>query len=302
MGNLLEIGVAAYIDGPYYNLLFSERLYLGFYAERNLLRLARAFAATRQVLTELRTLYSAAPPAQVSIEHLFPSPTPVPTYDGHVPSLTFTNRLSRLGEPVILAGDESTRQSGIYLATMTRPLSADEEDAVMSSSVDIDADTSKVVVKFTAQYDPNAHRLLANEGFAPALHACVPVCGGLFMVAMDFVCGQTAWKATQQSKLPYDIYKDIETAISLLHSHDFVFCDLRTPNIMVVPESDPDSRPHGMLIDFDCVGIYDMGRYPASLNDDLPEFGSSGIQRYGTMNKAHNVVMLSRFKDLCHPA
>jgi hypothetical protein len=91
MGNLLEIGVAAYIDGPYYNLLFSERLYLGFYAERNLLRLARAFAATRQVLTELRTLYSAAPPAQVSIEHLFPSPTPVPTYDGHVPSLTFTN-------------------------------------------------------------------------------------------------------------------------------------------------------------------------------------------------------------------
>jgi len=40
MGNLLEIGVAMYTDGPYYNLLFSQQLDLGFHTERNVLRLA----------------------------------------------------------------------------------------------------------------------------------------------------------------------------------------------------------------------------------------------------------------------
>jgi len=35
--------------------------------------------------------------------------------------------------------------------------------------------------------------------------------------------------------LPYDIYKDIQDAVALLHSKNLVFCDLRTPNVMVVP-------------------------------------------------------------------
>jgi serine/threonine protein kinase len=301
MGNLLEIGVAAYIDGPYYNLLFSERLYLGFYAERNILRLARAFAATRRVLADLKVFYRTLPQVPPNIEHLFPSPRPVPTYTDSMPSLTFTHRLSRSGDTVVLAEDQATRQSGIYLANMARPLSADG-NTVMSSSVD--PATSKVVVKFTVQYHLEAHRLLANMGLAPALHACVPVCGGLIMVVMDFVPGETAFKISEhepeEGKLPYAVYEDIETAITALHSQNLVFCDLRTPNIMVVPGgSDPGSRPRGMLIDFDYVGIHGIGRYPASLDDDLPEFRSSGIRRYEIMNKAHDLVMLERFKDRC---
>jgi len=46
MGNLLEIGVTMYTDGPYYNLLFSEWLCLGFYAANHLLHLAWVFTAT----------------------------------------------------------------------------------------------------------------------------------------------------------------------------------------------------------------------------------------------------------------
>ncbi len=84
MGDLLEIGVATYTDGLYYNLLFSERLRLGFYAAKNVLRLARAFAATRQVITDLREFYAAPLSAPGSIAHLFPSPLPVPTYTGFV--------------------------------------------------------------------------------------------------------------------------------------------------------------------------------------------------------------------------
>ena len=302
MGNLLEIGVATYTDGAYYNLLFSERLHLGFHAEKNVLRLARAFAATRDVLTGLSRSYAAAAAALPApdIAHLFPSPLAVPTYTHPVPALTFTRRLSRLGETVVLAEDETTRQSGIYLAIMARPPGANE-DTVMSSSVDALADTVEVVVKFTARYHPEAHRLLATEGLAPVLHACVPVCGGLFMVVMDRVHGELAWEVVNRGELlPYDIYKDVQDAIALLHSNNLVFGDLRTPNIMVVPgESGSDARSRGMLIDFDWVGTHGIGRYPASLNDGLPDWAPSSIQRYGIMDKAHDLLMLNKFKDGC---
>jgi len=275
-------------------------LCLGFYAAKIILRLARAFAATRRVIADLGEFYTAGLPAPGSTAHLFPSPLPVPTYTDSVPSLTFTRRLSRSGETVVLAEDETTRQSGVYLATMARPRGADE-DTVISSSEDALADTSEVVVKFTAQYHPEAHRLLATEGLAPVLHACVPVCGSLFMVVMDRVHGEPAWYAGYQGELlPYDIYKDIQDAVALLHSNNLVFGDLRAQNIMVVPGgTDSDTRCRGMFIDFDWVGTHGIGRYPAALDDGLVDWLSSGIQRYGIMDKVHDLVMLNKFKDQC---
>ena len=199
----------------------------------------------------------------------------------------------------MLAEDEATRQSAIYLATMTGPA---DEDTVMSSSVDALAlaDTS-VVVKFTPQYHPEAHRLLADKRLAPVLHACVPVCGGMFMVVMDYVHGETAWQAgNRRELLPYDVYKDIQDAVALLHSKKLVFCDLRPPNIMVVADgSGSDARHRGMLIDFDWVGVHDIGRYPASLDDGLQDWVSSGVQRYGTVSMAHDLIMLTKFRDQC---
>jgi hypothetical protein len=140
-----------------------------------------------------------------------------------------------LGETVVLAEGEPMQQLGLYLATMTRPLSADE-DTVTSSSVEALTDKFKVVVKFTARYHPEAYRLLANEGLVPVLHMCVPVCGSLFMVVMDHVNRETAWHAVNRGELLlYDIYRDIKDAIERLHSKNLVFGDLHTPNIMVVP-------------------------------------------------------------------
>jgi len=202
----------------------------------------------------------------------------------------------------VLAEDEATRQLGIYLATMVQPRSADE-DTVVPSSVDALADTSKVLVKFTAQHHPEAHRLLAAEGLAPVLHACVPVCGGLFMVMMDHVHGEMAWQASNRlggELLPYDIYKDIEDAVTLLHSKNLIFGDLHTQNIMAVPGgSGSDGLGRGMLIDFDWVGAHGIGRYPSALDDGLVDWESSGIERYGMMDKAHDLVMLNKFKGRC---
>ena len=84
---------------------------------------------------------------------------------------------------------------------MARPRSADADaagDMAMSSSVEGTTPektppADEVVVKFTARCHAEAHRLLAAKGFAPVLHACVPVCGDLLMVVMDRIHGGPAW-------------------------------------------------------------------------------------------------------------
>ncbi|TBU26575.1 hypothetical protein BD311DRAFT_762389 [Dichomitus squalens] len=309
-GNLLEISVAIYTDGMYCDLLFSERLHLGFHSAKNVLRLSRALTATRKAIADLTAFYAqlkAVPgaPPQASIAHLFPSPLKIPSYTGFVPSLTFTHRLTRSGEAVLLAASEGERRSGIYLATMPwRSSNIDEETTAPSSPRDTHTDSVEVVVKFTERYHPEAHRILAAEHLAPALHVCVPVCGDLFMVVMERVHGEMAWEAAdRQELLPYRIYEDIKRAIALLHSHDLVFGDLRTPNIMVVPGgSGLDDGPRGMLVDFDWVGTHGRGRYPASLDEGLPDWATSSIQRDGIMDKAHDVAMLGQFKEQCHQA
>lgn len=180
---------------------------------------------------------------------------------------------------------------------MARTRSADE-DTVMSSADSL-ADGYEVVVKFTAQYHAEAHRRLATKGFAPALHVCVPVCGGLFMVVMDRVHGELAWDLVRRRPIPYDVYKDIHDAIMMLHSDNLVFGDLRTPNIMVdIDGSGSDTRCRGVLLDFDWVGTHGIGRYPASLDDGLVDW-ASGIKRYGIMDKAHDIAMLKKFEDQC---
>ena len=124
------------------------------------------------------------------------------------------------------------------------------------------------------------------------------------MVVMDRVEGEMAWATVEASekKLPYRIYEDVERAIALLHSGDLVFGDLRTPNIMVVPGgSGLDDGPRGMLVDFDWVGTHDSDRYPASLDDGLPDW-TLGVQRYGIMDKEHDTAMLARLRENCHSA
>ncbi|KAI8975930.1 hypothetical protein BD414DRAFT_423507 [Trametes punicea] len=307
MGNLLEIGVAMYTDGTYHDLLLSERLHLGFHSAQNILRLSQAFAATRDAISELQVFYTRLnvhPPPRDSIAFLFPSPRPLPSYTDFVPSLVFTHRLRRSGDPVLVANSESARQSRVYLATMSRkPPSAGEALSASSPSDDGPTNSIEVVVKFTDRYHADAHKLLAAEHLAPALHACVPVCGDLFMAVMDRVEGEMAWAVLARGEqLPYRIYEDVRRAITLLHSHNLVFGDLRTPNIMVVPGgSGPDDGPRGMLVDLDWVGAHGGDRYPASLDESLPDW-TIGIQRHGIMDKAHDTAMLVRFKEKCHSA
>ncbi|KZT65274.1 hypothetical protein DAEQUDRAFT_814425 [Daedalea quercina L-15889] len=297
MGDLLEIEIAVYTDGPYTETIFSERLRLDSHRNENVVRIARAFKAVQFATDGLSKFYAkidSQPHVDSVVAHLFPSPLPVPSYEDSVPSVTFTNRMSRAGEPYLMARSTEQRRSGIYIATLSKPSGAD----------DAPNQEFEVVVKFTADYNAEAHRILADAGFAPVLHACVPVCDRLLMVVMDRVDGEMLWTYEHKSELvPHSVYADVKTAIERLHQHDLVFGDLRAPNILCVRTSGgAGSGDHwrAMLIDFDWVGTDGKSFYPAILNDQLPDW-APGMRRRGLMRKAHDLDMLKRVKKLCQP-
>jgi hypothetical protein len=115
MRNLFEIGVTMYTNGrnvcvhghsdfkqvhsrTILQSSFFWALGLGLYAAKNLLRLSRAFAATRRVLADLSKFHMVAPPAAGTSGSLsFAGP-----YPDSMPSLTFTHRPSRWGGTVVM--------------------------------------------------------------------------------------------------------------------------------------------------------------------------------------------------------
>ncbi len=290
MGDLVEIGVTVYTDGPHSDYVFSSgRMRLDYYKDTNVLRIARAFKAVKLALAGLREYYEQLklnPPPKLSVQHLFPSPVPEPSWQGNIPRITFTNRLSRTGrhftllDPSVVTSEvlADDRRSGMYIGRLYT--SAD--------------DFVEVVVKFTTQYNSAAHSILADAGFAPKLHACIPVCGGLKMVVMDRVQGQNAyaWRAERRCKLPPAVYEGVRSAIELLHQAGFVFGDLRLSNIMLTPDG------HVMLVDFDWAGKADEARYPATLNDSWT-FWAPGVERYAIMCMEHDLHLLKHIKSSC---
>ncbi|KAI8974618.1 hypothetical protein BD414DRAFT_517571 [Trametes punicea] len=257
---ILEIGVAMYTDGTYYDLLLSERLHLGLPSANTILRFSQAFAATREAISDLRVFYT-----QLDVLHLRKTAS-------H------------------LANSESARQSRVWLATMPRrPPSAGEALSASSPPGDAPTDSIEVVVKFTDRDHADAHKLLAAEHLAPALYACVPVYGDLFMVVMNRVEGEMACQRAVLwgEQRPYRIYEDVPRATTLLQ--------------LPRPRSGPDDGHRGMLVDLDWVGAHGRDRYSASLDESLQDW-AIGIQRHGILDKAHDTAMLVRFKEKCHSA
>ncbi|KAI0055196.1 hypothetical protein BV25DRAFT_1843129 [Artomyces pyxidatus] len=130
-----------------------------------------------------------------------------------------------------------------------------------------------VVVKFCEAYSADAHRLLAAHGLAPALHLCAALRGGLHMVVMARVAGETAFRRFRtvdaalrptEAPLASAVRADVRRALALLHAAGLVFGDLRRPNVMVVST---DGRDGAMLVDFDWAGREGQARYPPMIND-----------------------------------
>jgi hypothetical protein len=131
----------------------------------------------------------------------------------------------------------------------------------------------KVVVKFVASYGVGVHKFLVQQGWALALRyysplrktglsndlpgpaRCLPglhLHSPMHIVVMDYII--------TRSPLPEDAYSQIETVLTLLHAHGYVFGDLRGPNILF-------DAGGVKFIDFDWSGWYVQKIHDENLAD-----------------------------------
>jgi serine/threonine protein kinase len=127
-------------------------------------------------------------------------------------------------------------------------------------------DRQQIVVKYTHRYNKDAHELCYDIGKAPRLLHVDMTCG-FYYVVMEYIEGKKLSECDLERSAYKKIIKDIEEAITLLHSKDIVFADLRDTNILVFQDKDNEYR--GMLVDFDWAGVNDVDSYPSLMNPDI---------------------------------
>lgn len=122
---------------------------------------------------------------------------------------------------------------------------------------------AKIVVKFVERYGVDAHRILADAGYAPKLlhfgSAFPGIVGykGAFMVVMEYVEGTNADSLTE------DAYHGLRNAVDILHQAGFVHGDIRIPNVLL-------SRSGRVkIIDFDWAGKDGEVMYPSDLSMNI---------------------------------
>ncbi|KAH8091692.1 hypothetical protein BXZ70DRAFT_898736 [Cristinia sonorae] len=250
------------------------------YEDTHVYNVARVFNALRRSLDELEAYYRGVtlPPSTSSPTP--PSPTaavsfPYPTMYTHDDAEVRFKYVQRL---------QDSASSVAFLA--------ETEDK-----------TSKLVVKFVDRYGADAHRLLANAGYAPALHYFGSIDGrtpattpdvmksGLYigpvrMVVMEYVEGATLHDAVHDREdIPANAKQETARALSILHNAGFVFGDLRSPNVML-------SKSGLKLIDFDWAGKEGVATYPRRLSKGIP--WAKGVADFAPMRKAHDLEMLDK--------
>ena len=272
--NRIDISIAVCIGDIHVTKLLTLDATSGFLASDNIIRLARVFVALSSCRKDLTLYYDEIEQRKgPKFSSLFPQPTPADP-SGSLPVLTYKQFLSRAGEPAsVLAGLGNTT-TAMYIATLN-------------------GTEKEVIVKFTARYNEKAHHILASAGFAPKLHFCGRVVGGLYMVVMDRVDGKSLWQIqTDKTPIPAIVLEHVRQAVYLLHQHNIVFGDLRDPNILY-----DASKSGAVLVDFDWPGEDGVSRYPPTLN--LTNQWPEEVLPYGIMHKAHDLWQLKRIEDVC---
>lgn len=141
------------------------------------------------------------------------------------------------------------------------------EKAVFKASIQRDGEEHPVVVKFTPTYCAAAHRIAHRQNCAPKLWFCeqVPAVGGLVVVVMDLVDGKSLEEKSTASK---EVVEQLRRTLAALHSQNYVYGDLRRPNVVVF--TDKNGGDCAKLVDFDWGGEEGVVRYPADINTEIP--------------------------------
>jgi RIO-like serine/threonine protein kinase len=104
------------------------------------------------------------------------------------------------------------------------------------------------------------------------------------MVVMDYVDGITVDRAPS---LPSSFHEQVQAILTFLHQHDFVFGDIRGPNLMLTKDAKV------VLIDCDWIGKHGVSQYPIMMSQSIkwPEGVKDGL---GVMKKEHDLEMLGQ--------
>lgn len=234
--------------------------------KKKILTLSRIFAAVSSGIEALKQYYytlELSTRRRPDLARLFPRPTYLSSKHPPLPTLVFTGRFDYKGQ-----------ETGNYRRSIFEAL----------------YDEKKVFVKFCESYHGEAHRALADAGYAPTLFFCERLRGGMMMIVMELVDGKDAHQYFLGKSLPPDILNQMELAMGILHGRNLVYGDLRRPNILIKTNEKGELR--ALLIDFDWVGTADQARYPSSLNDSGEILWANGVCRHRLMNKEHDLEMI----------
>ncbi|KAF4622181.1 hypothetical protein D9613_009643 [Agrocybe pediades] len=268
----VQIAAAVFTGSIYVSNLITLDLGVGLNATNHMITLARVFTCVLKCQSLLDKHYSGllSQPPQPTFCSAFPNPTPVNS-GVTIPSLTYRGViLNQTGGIVTDLTQLNQGTTAKYYATL--------------------ADDTKVVVKFAPRYNADAHRHLADAGFAPALHFCEDVVGGLVMVVMEWVDAKPL-----AYEIPLTVLDKITDAVNILHAKDIVFGDLREQNILYNASSG-----RLVLVDFDWAGEHGKGKYPPHIN--MAHVGprriwARGVMPYGVMEKEHDLWQIRRMKS-----
>lgn len=160
------------------------------------------------------------------------------------------------------------------------------------------ADRKDIVVKFVERYGEDVHMFLAERGCAPALLYSGSICPGptspsygrLSMVVMEHVVGETLSQLRVGHGLcVHNLFQSLRSIVKMLHGQEFVFGDLRAPNIMVTPQNAIK------LVDFDWAGKVGAVRYPLLMSSCIT--WPSGATGGALITKQHDLDMIQALED-----
>jgi len=252
------------------------------FEDEHLYRIAQVFDSLRGALLELDEFYSELDRQDLKLVDGNPHPRfyPYPA--------AFINPVSK------------TTEEFEYLRPLVFPSTKSPFLVKLKSSGEM------AVVKFVARYGVGAHQLLAEAKMAPRLLFCGSIdgqrdirktpekgtkdvfglhLGPLRMVVMEYIDG-THGEALEASYGPKDTYAQVKAMIDKLHASDYVFGDLRPPNIMF-------AGTKAFLIDFDWAGKHGEAFYPFELGEGVTKY--CGGRDFGTIEKEHDLALLDHY-------
>ena len=164
-----------------------------FHHHEYFMRTARLLESLRRAISSLKAFYKNLTTVDPDLQWFFPYPHQY-EYDKKIMSFTY---------------DE--------------PLTDDSDKFIWKARTN---DQCQIVVKFAQTYNVEAHKLCAEQGFAPQLiYASQTVVNEWWMIVMEFLDGMPLYSTETSASEHNAIVRDVEHAITLLHSHDLVFGD-----------------------------------------------------------------------------